>query len=89
MQLAGRSEEVRDLGTSFLSQMGCRVSLQAVCHRGSQAMKAEKGGSPPSPDEALPPLAGSTWTYLCGLFLPLCLPLQFIAGWIIVLVKFA
>ncbi len=41
------------------------------------------------PNAALPPLVASTWTYLCGLFVPLCLPVLFIGGWIVVLVKLA
>jgi hypothetical protein len=41
------------------------------------------------PNTALPPLVASTWTHVCGLLVPLCLPLLFIVGWIVVLVKFA
>jgi hypothetical protein len=45
------------------------------------------GGKPPN--AALPPLVASTWTYVCGLLVPLCLTLLFIVGWIVVLAKFA
>ncbi len=45
------------------------------------------GGGPPN--AALPPLVASTWTYVCGLSVPLCLTLLFVVGWIVVLATFA
>jgi hypothetical protein len=41
------------------------------------------------PNRALPPWVANSWTHWCGLLVPICLPVLFIACWIVVLVKFA
>jgi hypothetical protein len=84
-------------GTAALAGVGLATCLVVSAGVGAAVSAIETfrraygqhypGGGPVN--RSLPPLVASTWTYWCGLLVPLCLPLVFILGWIVVLVRFA
>jgi hypothetical protein len=85
-------------GNSGLLQVSLGLASCLVIYAGVvaaawsiEALRRAYGQSLPSgqQDPGLPPLVGSLWAYLCGLLVPLCLPLLFVVGWLVVLLKFA